>query len=67
MNISFIILLSIFILIFIISIYWCFKHCNEYRNVNNNNTRWKLVKMLNKNPDVLPISKKNNEISLPSI
>lgn len=52
MNISFIILLSILSLFFPISIYWCFKHFKEYHNLNNNNTRWKLVKMLNKNPDV---------------
>ena len=55
-NIGIIILLSFLSVVLLICIYWCFKHCKESRNVNNNNnTRWKLVKMLNKNPDVLPI------------
>ena len=53
-NIGIIILLSFLSVVLLICIYWCFKHCKESRNVNNN-TRWKLVKMLNKNPDVLPI------------
>ena len=53
------------ILIFLICIYWCFTQCKESRNINNNNTRWILVNVLNKKLDILPISKKNNKISSP--
>ena len=59
-NIGIIILFSLLSVVLLICIYWCFIHSKKSRNVNNQ-TRWELVKFVNKNSNTLLIITSDHE------
>ena len=53
-DIGIIILVSLSGIVLLICLYWLLVHYSEDKKVNNRN-RWKLIKFIDKNPEVLPL------------